>query len=526
MAPEVETAYGRVRGDQQAGIRRFRGVPFARPIRGEYRFRPPTPPDRWTGTFDATQPGEAAPQYALPYLRWINAAGGRIGEDCLSLNIWTPGCDNAKRPVLVWIHGGAFLVGSNATALYNGADLAQRGDLVVVSINYRLGVLGYAHLRYVLGEEFSESSNLGVRDQIAGLEWVRDHIDRFGGDPANVTVVGQSAGAMSVGALLGSARGRALFHRAVFQSGAGDHVVGPDLAEEVATNVLSELGGPPPARKALGRIPLDQVLRAQTATVRAMANVRRLMVFLPVVDGDVITESPLDAVRRGAVSHIPMLIGTTLDEWKLMRPVDGGIAMNEGQLRERFAEVLPDFAKAPETHRAVSEFRGALSSRAARSTPMDVWLAFQGARVMHLPATRLAEAQAQGGGTAYAYLFTWRPPAVRHALGACHSLDVPFVFGSIRHPLARPLTGFTTSASRLSVKMQSSWIGFARHGEPGHPRLPHWERYEARRRPTMILGRRCALDSAPLEPERRLLVGWSGGCDDVQQAPAPTGSSG
>jgi para-nitrobenzyl esterase len=508
---DVELRDGRIRGMQSGGIHAFRGVPYAAPFAGPRRFLPPEPPEPWAGIRDATSSGPAAPQLSMPVFSWINFSGGRLGEDCLNLNLWTPGLDGARRPVLVWIHGGGFLVGSGATAMYNGHDLALRGDVVVVTLNYRLGALGFAHLASVFGDGFDRSSNLGLRDQIAALEWVRDHIDRFGGDPDNVTVFGQSAGGMSVGALMGAPRARGLFHRAICMSGAADHILDPVEARSVAATFVAALGGPPASHEALARIPLARILKAQREVMARMASFRNLMVFCPAVDADVIPEQPLEALRSGAAARIPILTGATLDEWKLFRLIDQGLGrFGWKDLVRRFEEVLSGgFVAAPDAGTAARRFREALGERSAARRPFDVWSAFQTARVFHHPSARLAEAQHAGGGSAYSYLFTWRPAAMRRALGACHAIDIPFVFGATAHPLARPFTGISAIAARLSRKMQQSWIHFARDGEPGHGQLPAWPRYDPERRTTMILGRSCAADDAPLEAERRLLESWS-----------------
>jgi para-nitrobenzyl esterase len=435
------------------------------------------------------------------------------GDDCLSLNLWTPGLDGARRPVVVWVHGGGFMVGAGSTPVYDGADLAQRGDLVVITLNYRLGAPGFVHLKYALGAGFEESSNLGVRDQIAALEWVRENIARFGGDPDNVTLFGQSAGAMSIGALLGAPNARRLFHRAICQSGAAHHVIDEEAAAEVAQVFVDELGKKPRSPAALGRIALKEILRAQRVTMARCVDLRTMMCFLPMVDGDVIPEQPLEAVRRGDAADLPLLIGTTLEEWRLFRLVDPGpLGLREPALVSRFDHALQgSYPDVPDSETAIREFRAALAERGAGTGAADVWTAFQTARLMHFPASQLAEAQADAGGSAHAYLFTWRPPALRRALGACHALDIPFIFGSIRHPLALPFTGFTPSAARLSRKMQSAWIRFAREGDPSHGRLPRWSHYDRKNRATMVFGRNCALDSAPLESERSLFERWSGG---------------
>jgi para-nitrobenzyl esterase len=521
----VETTAGKIRGADAGDVLAFQGVPFAAPPTGELRFQPPHPHPPWRGVRDAQRTGAAAPQFAMPVFSWINAAARRIDEDCLYLNVSTPAVDGGRRPVLVWIHGGGFLVGSGATPVYDGAGLARRGDVVVVTLNYRLGALGYAHLGLALGEGFERSTNLGVRDQIAALEWVRDNIASFGGDPENVTVFGQSAGGMSVGALLGAPRARKLFHRAICQSGACDHVLEPEVAREVAEDLLGRLGGASPTPASLGRIPLARIMAAQREVMETRADLRTLMAFLPAVDGNLIPEQPLDAVRRGDTAHIPILTGATLEEWKLFRFMDVGMGgFEESDLLSRLENVLPaELDEAPDPSVVARRFRAALGGRSAARSAHEVWLAFQTARVFHQPSIRLAEAQHQGGGAAYSYLVTWRAPALRRTLGACHAIEIPFVFGSAGHPLASPLTGVNGDGRRLSRRMQHSWIRFARSGEPGHSRLPSWPSYRPEHRATMIFGRQCALDDAPLEAERELLSGWSSGPHPASRSLTPRG---
>ena len=510
MGPEVETRSGRIRGLEVRGIRTFRGIPFARPPLGTGRFQPPEPAEPWSGTRLATSPGAVSHQARMPVFSFLNTGGARQSEDCLHLNVWTPALDGARRPVLVWIHGGGFLIGSGSTRIYDGHSLARRGDLVVVTINYRLGALGYLHLNEIGGEEFQHASNAGVRDQIAALEWIRDNIDRFGGDPNNVTVFGQSAGAMSIGALLGAPRARALIHRAILQSGATQNVLSQDQANRIAHAFLGELGGPPCHPNALARIPVLRLQKAQSAVTRKLANLETLMVFQPAVDGELIPEPPLDAIRRGAAAHIPLLVGTTLDEWKLFTALDSRLPrMPERAVIERFEHLLPRaFENPPAAPDAARQYREAVRARGGRTTPFEIWSAFQSARIFHHPAMRLAEAQSSAGGSAHTYLFTWRPPALRRTLGACHAIDIPFVFGLSHLPVARPFAGLASPATRLSGRMQHAWIDFARTGNPGHVRLPSWDAYGVAMRSTMIFGRDCYVADAPLEPERLLWERW------------------
>lgn len=511
MEPTVETNHGKISGSEARGIRLFKGIPYGRPPVGPLRFRPPLPPEPWTDVRKATRPGPVPVQASLPWLSFLNAGGARQSEDCLYLNVWTPGLDDRKRPVLVWIHGGGFLIGAGSTRIYEGSQLARRGDMVVVTINYRLGALGYVHLNEVCGSDFEDASNAGVRDQIAALEWVRDNIESLGGDPGNVTLCGQSAGAMSIGALLGAPRARGLFRRAICQSGAAHHLLSQDRANEIAEIFLGELGSPTRDVETLGSIPADRILKAQGATNRRLAGLAELMVLLPCVDGDLIPEPTLEAVRRGDTADIPLLIGTTLDEWKLFSAIDSGLTtLAEAKLLERFQDLLPVVAsRAPEPATAARHYREAVRSRGGKTTPFEVWSAFQSARVFHFPASVLAESQASAGASVYSYLFTWRPPALRRTLGACHALDLPFIFGLTSHPVARPLTGFTSSAGRLSTRMQQAWISFVHSGYPGHDRLPDWDTYEAKARATMLFGRECSIADAPLDAERQLLETWT-----------------
>jgi para-nitrobenzyl esterase len=510
LGPIVETSYGRVAGSDSGTIKSFKGIPYARPPIGARRFRPPEPPEPWLGVLDATRPGRVSIQPSLPWLKFLNAGGASQSEDCLHLNVWSPGLDTGKRPVLVWIHGGGFLIGAGSTPIYEGRNLAERGDMVVVSINYRLGALGYVHLNGVGGAGFEEVSNPGVRDQIAALEWVRDNIAAFGGDPENVTVCGQSAGAMSIGALLGAPRARALMHRAILQSGAAANVLSQHQADTVADIFLSSLGVSSPHPNALANIPVEQILQAQGVTNRRLASLVELMVMMPCVDGSLITETPLEAVARGRTADIPLLVGTTLDEWKLFTPVDSGVpALSESSLHDRFERTLRALSRhAPEPRIAAGRYREALRSRGGSTSHFNVWSAFQSSRVFHSPAADLLDAQAEGGGDGFGYLFSWRPPALGRALGAFHAIELPFIFGLNRRPGSVSLTGLAPFASKLSTRMQDAWISFARSGRPGHENLPEWDAYETASRATMRFDRECSIADGPLEAERELISSW------------------
>src|SRR5882724_203739 len=383
----VETRRGPVRGVAEGGLAVFRGLPFARPPVGPLRFRPPEPPEPWSGVRDAARFGPSAAQNGALVGPLMSLGISRTGEDCLYLNVWTPAAGSRRRPVLVWIHGGAFLLGSGSQMLYDGATLARRGDVVVVTINYRLGALGFLRLRDRFGQRLPATGNEGLLDQVAALTWVRDEIEAFGGDPDQVTIFGESAGAMSCATLLGLPRAHGLFHRAILQSGGANFVWPREIATELSDHVLDELGvASPEALQGLGADRIlevqrrffgdlllgeDHVLGGLSATGQrvagamflglsvaqrrfgrltaplarglvdvlkrrgrrlpagrsdAMAPLRRLrtqgLPFQPVVDGEVLPGHPLAAIGVGAAHHVPLLIGTNLDESKLFAPLD------------------------------------------------------------------------------------------------------------------------------------------------------------------------------------------------------------
>jgi len=509
MRPVVETRQGRLVGNENKGILLFRGVPYARPPTGRRRFRPPEPPEPWVGDRDASETGPSPPQLGSlpgPVGRFVGA-GSRRDEDCLYLNVWTPGLDDARRPVLVWIHGGGFMIGSGSVPLYSGRRLARRGDVVVVTINYRLGALGFLHLD-LLRDDTTGSSNLGVRDQVAALRWVREHIAEFGGDPDNVTIFGESAGGMSVGSLLGVPEARENFHRAILQSGAAHNVSTRERAVQVAEEFLTEVGLPRSAGdRDLWQLPIAQIVSAQLVVTRNLGIIQGTLPWQPAVDGGFLPEQPLAQVAAGKAAAIPLLVGTNRDEWKLFTFLDRATqVMDEGALRRRVGRFVPDTDEdgASWADRAIEVYR---TARAGRSlAPVALWEAIQSDRIFRYPAQRLAELQARHQPSTFSYLFEWAPRIGRRRVGACHALEIPFVFGTLRHPLVRPILGTGEEARRLSRSMQQSWLTFARDGRPEAEELPTWEAYDTDRRATLVLGQRSHLAFAPGEDERRF---WS-----------------
>jgi para-nitrobenzyl esterase len=492
VTPVAQTRGGRLAGEAGRRGLVFRGIPYAEPPVGARRFAAPERVKPWDGERPASRFGPSAPQAGAQNAlvrRFVGAASGPQSEDCLYLNVWTPALDGARRPVLVFLHGGAFLIGSGSTLLYSGSRLSAHGDAVVVTLNYRLGALGALALRDLVPGGGDASANLGLRDQLAALAWVRENIEAFGGDPDCVTVFGESAGAMSLGALLGAPAARGLFRRAILQSGAASNVSTHAQAARVAEHFLARLGRAGESLEALRRAPLGDLLRAQAETTVALAPELGLA-FQPSVDGDLLPEPPLDAIARGASRGLSLLVGTNRDEWKLFMLGDlRSRALDDAALRRRFARVLGD----AQAERGFAAYARAPEAREPHS-PRERWSAFQSDRVFHAPAARLLDLHAVHGREAYAYRFDWAPPLLGTRLGACHGIELPFVFGAVLEPWLRPwVGGAAPGARKLAHRMQEAWIAFARTGHPGHPRLPYWPGYDTEKRQAMTLDRHCAV---------------------------------
>ena len=503
MGPTVATRYGKVEGRQEAGVQIFRGIPFAKPPVGELRFRAPEPPAPWSGVRSALEFGSSAPQPSMT-LPLPGMDVGPMDEDCLTLNVYTPAADAARRPVLVWIHGGGFVIGSSCQPIYDGRPLSRRGDVVVVTVNYRLGPLGFLYLSELCPDLEDAIGNAGLRDQVAALEWVRDNIDRFGGDPLNVTVFGESAGGMSVGTLLGMPSARGLFSRAIPQSGAAHNVHTRDTATQVAEHFLDELGVPAgDAARTLRELPPARLLDTHNQTVLKLGTTLGLLPFQPMVDDDSLPRPPLEAVRAGDAAPVALLTGTTRDEWKLFGMLDPGIAkLDEAGMRARLAHQVAD----PEA--LIEAYRGTRPGGAA-ATPPEIFFAIETDRVFRIPAIRLAEAQSAHQPATFMYRFDWATSSMGGALGACHAVELPFVFGLVDRPEGNLFVGGGPGAMPLSERVMGAWLAFAREGDPSHAGLPdgRWPAYRPDERGTMILGRECACELDPQSSERRA---WQG----------------
>jgi len=500
----VETSHGRISGSEADGLHVFLGVPFAAPPVGELRWSPPADPDPWSGELDTTdwrgQAWQAVAENMGPLEFAFNAGSASSrDEDCLQLNIWTPGLDSRKRPVLVWIHGGGFTQGTGATAMYEGASLARRGDAVVVTINYRLGPMGFLNLNEVTGGRIPATGNEGLLDQVKALEWVRNNIERFGGDPSRVTIFGESAGGMSVGSLLAFEPARGLFHRAIPQSGACSTAQTLTTASETAQAVLDHAGISTNAgiEEFLAMDPEKLIEAGQAASVQLGG----IMIFQPCIDGNLMTDLPIDSVKNGSADGIPVMVGATRDEWKLFSAMPGfDVDLDDATLIAGLG------AHTDEPEKLVHTYRESRAARGQDTSANALFAAIETDRVFRIPAINLGEALSERGQSAWQYLFTWESPWGDGELGSPHAIDIGFVFGS--HGMTEGSATFFgqgEAADALAEKVQDAWLAFAADGDP-RGAMPDWAPYDTDSRATAMFGEEVSVENDPFGPERAV---WS-----------------
>lgn len=479
----VDLPQGKVRGSATGSVHAFLGIPYAAAPSGATLFQAPGPAPTWDDERDATRFGPTAPQMGYPEpLRSILHNPIIDGPEFLNLNVWTPDPTASGLPVMVWIHGGAFRVGSSAVSVYNGHAFARDG-VVLVSLNYRLGAIGFAALD-------GTPANRGILDQIAALEWVRDNIAAFGGDPGQVTLFGESAGAMSVATLLASPLATGLFQRAIIQSGNGSVASTLDDARLVAADFAGRLDTTPDAAEipalleAERNLVLDFTLRQDPArwgqsTLTASLG---LMAFLPTIDDDVLTRLPIDAIAAGAADDIPLIIGTTADEFRLYT-APAGLTLTP--------DSLTDLLSARGLDPTVAD---TYSANRPNATPADLLAAILTDWAFRVPATRLAEAAT----TAHLYEFAW--PTTHLDLRACHAIEIAFVFDTLTVEGTAMMLGRHTPPQTLASEIHHLWIDFA------HGRTP-WTPYETTTRPVMTFNTpRSQLISNPRSDE---LARWT-----------------
>jgi para-nitrobenzyl esterase len=510
LAPIVEIAGGKLRGASSAGIFSFKGVPYGASPTGHRRFMMPEPPEPWGGVRDALAYAGRAWQLPnrpkrRPVLETLlgPADTTQEGEDCLTLNVWTPGLgDGARRPVMVWLHGGAFGYGSGNRAVTDGANLARRGDAVVVSVNHRLNIFGFLHLADIGGPAWAHSGNAGVLDLVAALRWVGDNIERFGGDPGNVTIFGESGGGGKVSVLLAMPAAHGFFHRAIIQSGAAIRVSTRERATALAEAVLKELGVGRSECEQLQTVPADRLLAAIAPASRAVGRSRWPLLdrydFGPVVDGSDLPQHPAEPEAPTISDGIPLMIGGTREESAFFLADDDAVwngTLTEADLRQRIAAVA-----GAEIDDMIAAYRTAMP----QSSPADRLIAALTGSNFWIRTVLLAERYAaRRRAPLYMYSLDWQSPAHGGRVKAHHAMDLPFVFDNTD---VADTTAGAPGAHELAARISATWIAFARNGRPDNPAIPSWPAYTAADRATMILDTTCRVLHDP-DRDARLL--WS-----------------
>ncbi len=494
----IEAAQGRLVGERTGDVVAFRGIPFALPPTGRLRWRLPEAAPSWAGVRDATRFGPVCPQAPAPFDAFLGGALSSQSEDCLYLNVWTPGCDDLKRPVMVWLHGGAFVIGAGSQGVYDGARLAAR-DVVVVTVNYRLGVFGFLDLADASEGRAPGSGTEGLADQLLALDWVKRNIEAFGGDPGNVTLFGESAGAMSIGALLGSPLAQGLFRKAIAQSGAAHIGYDRTRAARVVRAVLDALEIAPGEEARAVEVPFQALVKAQIAVVAAAHSGKDSqglgsLPFQPTIDGAILRERPLDAVREGSARGVALLTGTTREEWKLFTAADPRLRLMS---LASFEERVRRFSESDASRLLAAYGEGSAFER---------FNAFMTDKTFVMPAMRLLDAQA-AHAPVHAYRFDWRSPLLGGVMGSCHALDLGFTFGTHGDGAASAFFGRGAKAVALADAMMHCWVGFARSGDPSTTATGTWTPYDPAAQATMLFGADAPhLVSAP---HRARLAAWA-----------------
>jgi len=505
----IEIAIGKLHGGHSGGVYSFKGVPYGASTAGANRFMPPAPPLPWAGVRDALAYAGHAPQSPnrpkrRPELETVLGPADATpeGEDCLTLNLWTPGLgDGGKRPVMVWLHGGGFAYGSGNRAVTDGANLARRGDVVVISVNHRLNIFGFLHLGDIGGPEWAHSGNAGVLDLVASLQWVRDNISAFGGDPGNVTVFGESGGGGKVSVLLAMPAARGLFHRAVIQSGAAIRVSTRERGNALAEAVLRELGLRPRECRQLQTVPAEKLLAAIAPASRAVGRSRWPLLdrydFGPVVDGGDLPQHPAEPGAPAIADDVPLMIGGTREESAFFLANDDAVwngTLSEENLRQRVAAVA-----GTETDALLAVYRAAMP----QASPADRLIAMLTGSNFWVRTVLLAERYAarERRAPVYMYSLDWQSPSHGGRLKAHHAMDLPFVFDNTE---VADTTAGAAGARELAARISGTWIAFARNGSPNNLAIPAWPAYTTAERATMILDAACRVVHDP-DRDARLL---------------------
>ena len=489
--PVVDTAAGKLRGRTQGKVHSFRGIPYGASTEGAGRFRPPSKPQPWTGVRDAFELGPASPQVPSSLIPEAMAlqpkTDGAGTEDCLRLNVWTQGTGRGKRPVMVWLHGGGFSAGSSNWVLYDGANLAAKQDVVVVTVTHRLNVFGYLYLAGLGNEKFADASNAGMLDIVAALQWVHDNISGFGGDPGNVTIFGQSGGGGKVSALLGMPAAKGLFHRAVAQSGSLIRGVPRDRATQGTQAFMAALGLKPSQLDELQKMPIPRMLEAMRAT--------RGLQLSPVTDGKTLPADPFDPAATEISAGVPLMIGSTETEvtWSTSTNYD---PLDDAALHARVKSDLKiDDA-------ATDKLIGVYRKGRPKASNLDLYLILStDVSNFRTGTDTIAERKAAlAKAPVYKYYFQWYSPVREGKPRAFHTIDIPFVFENV--DIAQAMTGNGPERYALADKVSGAWAAFARSGNPNHKGIPHWAPFDMNQRATMIFNNECRAVNDPYREER------------------------
>jgi para-nitrobenzyl esterase len=497
--PMVETKSGIVRGAAAGGVLAFKGIHYGASTEGAMRFMPPASPKPWTGIFDALQYGTMAPQNLSAAtgsdiriaMGDIFGPGG-VGEDCLVLNVWTP-ILHGKRPVMVWLHGGGYTGGSDGAPTYDGTNLARKRDVVVVGINHRLNVFGYLYLGELGGEKYADSGNVGMLDCALALEWVRDNIARFGGDPNNVTIFGESGGGGKVSVLMAMPPAKGLFHKAIVESGSMLRVSTREEADAAARKFLAKLNVAADRVDDLQKVPMNDML----AALKAMAGPNSIRLG-PVVDGRSLPRNPFDPDAPAQSANVPMLIGTNgTESTALLGIADASLfSLNEADMRTKLKSYL-HLTGDSQLDSLIATYK----KDRPDATPSDIYFAVTSDRMMRMNAITQAERKAaQHAASAYMYIFAWQSPVLGGKLRSPHGIELAFVFDNT--DTTTGMNGTGADLQPLADKVSSAWAAFARTGNPNTTSLPHWPAYNAKSRATMIFNDECKVVNDPGRDER------------------------